>query len=269
MLSAPSFPAQFGSALAKTMMGDLGAWGVVALRQSSPFISFSARSSSVDGAAVACRDHLKSLRAGANAFFYVAIQRVAGDRGGYRLWIARVGSCSRNSTDLCSYFTLLYFGGHSQNEDFALIGIFSLFSAVSRAAYLGCRRVGLQFGRYDGQSYLHTLGYPFLSSSRAIIWESYHRPALLALGFMDHPLPALGEISALHAPLECMQRGAFAGTCRGGAGERYRCSTHRCGALDCNCAADYEIGITISHARMERRALRKYSGTITHFCWRS
>ena len=149
--------AQFGSALAKTMMGDLGAWGVVALRMITSslllYLFFRPQVRQWTRPQWLAVIVLGVALFGANAFFYVAIQQVplaiavAIEFMG-PLVLATV--LSRRKLDLI--WILLSFTGmailtaesQSKPEDFALIGIFfAILTAASRAAYiLATERVG-------------------------------------------------------------------------------------------------------------------------------
>ena len=210
---------------------------------------------------MACRDRLGGCAFRRERFLLCGNSAgSAGDRGGYRVYgSARVGNGSftkKTRPDLDSSF--LYRYGYFDGRVAVKARRFCTDRYIFRYSHrrfscrlypgdraCGCHNSG--DGRYgDGQSCLHTLGYPFpLLHHRQSFRESYHRSRLTGAWFCDGTSGIRAsrtgrDFGASHAPLECIQCGAFAGTCRGGAGGRYYSArTHRCGALDCNCAADY------------------------------
>lgn len=285
--------AQFGSALAKTMMGDLGAWGVVALRMITSslllYLFFRPQVRQWTRPQWLAVIVLGVALFGANAFFYVAIQQVplaiavAIEFMG-PLVLATV--LSRRKLDLI--WILLSFTGmailtaesQSKPEDFALIGIFfAILTAVSRAAYiLATERVGATIPGMGGMvmgnlvSTLLVIPFPFFITGNHL-WKVITDPALLALGFamglLASALPALGEISALrmlpsnvYSVVLSLEPAAAALV--GVIILQEPTDAVRWIAIALLITAS--IGITISHARVERRALEEGTAeTITHF----
>jgi len=248
--------AQFGSALAKTMMGDLGAWGVVALRMITSslllYLFFRPQVRQWTRPQWLAVIVLGVALFGANAFFYVAIQQVplaiavAIEFMG-PLVLATV--LSRRKLWILLSFTgmaILTAESQSKPEDFALIGIFfAILTAASRAAYiLATERVGATIPGMGGMvmgnlvSTLLVIPFPFFITGNHL-GKVITDPALLALGFamglLASALPALGEISALRM----LPSNVYSVVLSLEPARYYSARTHRCGALDCNCAADY------------------------------
>ena len=252
---------QFGSALAKTMMGDLGAWGVVALRMitSSLLLYLFFRPqvrqwTRPQWIAVAV---LGVALFGANAFFYVAIQQVplaiavAIEFMG-PLVLATV--LSRRKLDLV--WVALSFTG------------MAVLTAISRAAYiLATEKVGASIPGMGGMvmgnivSTLLVLPFPFFITGNHLE-KAITDPALLGLGFvmglLASALPALGEVSALRMlpsnvySVVLSLEPAFAAIV-GIFMLAENTGLIRWAAIALLISAS--IGITLSHARAERAAL--------------
>lgn len=213
--------AQFGAALAKQLMGDLGPWGVVTLRLLTSTILMWAF----------FRPQIRSWTrqqwltvivmgialTGANAFFYVAIEQVplaiavAIEFMG-PLVLATV--MSRRKLDLV-WIALSFTGmailtaeSQAKPEDFALVGVFfAVLTAISRAAYiLATEKVGALIPGMGGMvmgnavSTLLVLPFPFILSGNNLL-KVTQDVNLLAIGclmgLLASALPALGEVSSL------------------------------------------------------------------------
>ena len=140
--------AQFGAALAKQLMGDLGPWGVVTLRLIVStmllWVFFRPQIRSWNRQQWLTVIVLGVALSGANAFFYVAIEQVP---LAIAVAIEFMGplvlatALSRRKLDLV-WIALSFTGmailtaeSQAKPEDFALMGvIFSVLTAVSRAA---------------------------------------------------------------------------------------------------------------------------------------
>ena len=173
---------QFGSALAKTMMGDLGAWGVVTLRLITSslllYVFFRPQVRQWTRPQWIAVAVLGVALFGANAFFYVAIQQVplaiavAIEFMG-PLVLATV--LSRRKLDLVwvalsfTGMAVLTADSQANPEDFALAGVFfAVLTAISRAAYiLATEKVGASIPGMGGMvmgnivSTLLVLPFPF------------------------------------------------------------------------------------------------------------
>ena len=275
---------QFGSALAKQLMPELGAWGVVGIRLLFSSIILLAifrpafttwtrqqwRSVIILGVALF----------GANGFFYVAIEQiplsiaVAIEFMG-PLVLATV--LSRRKSDLIwiglsfAGMALLTSESQAKPEDFALVGIiFAVLTAISRAAYiLATEKVGATIpgmgGMVMGNVVSTALTLPF---SFTINWDQLSglpsNPDLLPIlwaGFimsmLASALPSLAEISALrllpssvYSVLLSMEPAlaTLAGLLILGE----QSSLIRWGAIALLVAAS--VGITLAHAKAERAA---------------
>lgn len=212
---------QFGSALAKKMMGDFGPWGVIALRLLTSslllYIFFRPKIRQWTRQQWVAVVVLGVALTGANAFFYVAIEQiplaiaVAIEFMG-PLVLATV--LSRRKLDLVwvalSFTGMAVLTAESQTrpEDFVLMGIvFAVLTAISRAAYiLATEKVGAIIPGMGGMvmgnlvSTALVIPFPFIISGNHLE-KVVTDPSLLALGFLmgllASALPALGEVSAL------------------------------------------------------------------------
>ena len=182
--------AQFGAALAKQLMGDLGPWGVVTLRLLTSSILlwafFRPQIRSWTRQQWLTVIVLGVALTGANAFFYVAIEQVplaiavAIEFMG-PLVLATV--MSRRKLDLV-WIALSFTGmailtaeSQAKPEDFALVGVFfAVLTAISRAAYiLATEKVGALIPGMGGMvmgnvvSTLLVLPFPFLISGNNLL----------------------------------------------------------------------------------------------------
>lgn len=213
--------AQFGAALAKQLMGDLGPWGVVALRLLTSsillWVFFRPQIRSWTRQQWMAVIVLGVALTGANAFFYVAIEQVplaiavAIEFMG-PLVLATV--MSRRKLDLV-WIALSFTGmatltaeSQAKPEDFALMGVvFAILTAISRAAYiLATEKVGALIPGMGGMvvgnvvSTLLVLPFPFLISGNNLlkVTQDVHLLAIGCLmGLLASALPALGEVSSL------------------------------------------------------------------------
>ena len=252
---------QFGSALAKTMMGDLGAWGVVTLRLITSslllYVFFRPQVRQWTRPQWIAVAVLGVALFGANAFFYVAIQQVplaiavAIEFMG-PLVLATV--LSRRKLDLV--WVALSFTG------------MAVLTAISRAAYiLATEKVGASIPGMGGMvmgnivSTLLVLPFPFFITGNHLE-KAITDPALLGLGFvmglLASALPALGEVSALRMlpsnvySVVLSLEPAFAAIV-GIFMLAENTGLIRWAAIALLISAS--IGITLSHARAERAAL--------------
>ena len=273
---------QFGSALAKTMMGDLGAWGVVTLRLITSslllYVFFRPQVRQWTRPQWIAVAVLGVALFGANAFFYVAIQRVplaiavAIEFMG-PLVLATV--LSRRKLDLVwvalsfTGMAVLTADSQANPEDFALAGVFfAVLTAISRAAYiLATEKVGASIPGMGGMvmgnivSTLLVLPFPFFITGNHLE-KAITDPALLGLGFvmglLASALPALGEVSALRMlpsnvySVVLSLEPAFAAIV-GIFMLAENTGLIRWAAIALLISAS--IGITLSHARAERSAL--------------
>ena len=213
--------AQFGAALAKQLMGDLGPWGVVTLRLLTStilmWVFFRPQIRSWTRAQWLTVVVMGIALTGANAFFYVAIEQVplaiavAIEFMG-PLVLATV--MSRRKLDLV-WIALSFTGmailtaeSQAKPEDFALVGVFfAVLTAISRAAYiLATEKVGALIPGMGGMvmgnavSTLLVLPFPFLISGNNLL-KVTQDVNLLAIGclmgLLASALPALGEVSSL------------------------------------------------------------------------
>ena len=213
--------AQFGSALAKQLMGDLGPWGVVALRLLTStillYVFFRPNILAWTRAQWTAVIVLGVALTGANAFFYVAIEQVplaiavAIEFMG-PLVLATV--MSRRKLDLVwialsfSGMAILTAESQAKPEDFALVGVFfAVLTAISRAAYiLATEKVGALIPGMGGMvmgnavSTLLVLPFPFILSGNNLlkVTQDVHLLAIGCLmGLLASAIPALGEVSSL------------------------------------------------------------------------
>ena len=255
--------AQFGAALAKQLMGDLGPWGVVTLRLLTSSVLlwafFRPQIRSWTRQQWMTVIVLGIALTGANAFFYVAIEQVplaiavAIEFMG-PLVLATV--MSRRKLDLV-WIALSFTGmailtaeSQAKPEDFALMGvIFSVLTAVSRAAYiLATEKVGALIPGMGGMvmgnvvSTLLVLPFPFLISGNNLL-KVTQDVNLLAIGclmgLLASALPALSLEPAIAAAVGIVMLGEATGLVRWV-------------AIALLVAAS--IGISISHARAQKKA---------------
>ena len=270
---------QFGSALAKTMMGDLGAWGVVTLRLITSslllYVFFRPQVRQWTRPQWIAVAVLGVALFGANAFFYVAIQQVPLAIAVAIEFMGPLVLATVLSLDLVwvalsfTGMAVLTADSQANPEDFALAGVFfAVLTAISRAAYiLATEKVGASIPGMGGMvmgnivSTLLVLPFPFFITGNHLE-KAITDPALLGLGFvmglLASALPALGEVSALRMlpsnvySVVLSLEPAFAAIV-GIFMLAENTGLIRWAAIALLISAS--IGITLSHARAERAAL--------------
>ena len=279
--------AQFGAALAKQLMGDLGPWGVVALRLITStvllYVFFRPKIRTWKRAQWLAVVVMGMALTGANAFFYVAIEQVplaiavAIEFMG-PLVLATV--MSRRKLDLVwialsfSGMAILTAESQAKPEDFALVGVFfAVLTAVSRAAYiLATEKVGALIPGMGGMvmgnavSTLLVIPFPFILSGNNLlkVTQDIH---LLTIGFvmglLASAIPALGEVSSLrllpaHIYSVVLSLEPAIAALVGIIVLSEPTDAVRWLAISLLVAAS--IGISISHARAQKKALTEGAG---------